>query len=260
MSMNSLITTDSPLFGRGEKTSQVEPLVIDETKTETRYLPRSLQLVLPGHVVRRFPAGLQEIPVALLDHPWLKANGMVEYKATQGMPPPAQPMAPVGSHAYATAYAASGTYDATLIPDPYVTDDVLAGADANARAAADNVRLAQENLDNAVRIHQGAVAALEGARVAREKNDADGREEIEVDNSLTGGSSQVTPAQRKALQKLRKDSPLDKDRAENERGLRIDKLSPEDRATFDAMSPSDKAKFLPATDEERAVMLAAFRK
>jgi hypothetical protein len=260
MAINTLITSDSPLFGRLERTSQVEPLVIDESQTETRFLPRSVQLVLPGHVVRKMPAGLQEVPVALLDHPWLQANGMVEYKATQGMPPPTQPMAPVGSHAYATAYAASGTYDATLIPDPYVTDEVLAGADANARAAADNVRFAQENLDNAVRIHQGAVAALEGARAAREKNDAEGRDISDADNRMTGGSSQVTPAQRRALAKLREDAPLDKDRAANESRIGLDKLDKKDRATFDAMSPADQAKFIPAGSEERAVMLAASRK
>jgi len=260
MPINTQITSDSPLFQRGERTSQVEPLVIDESQTETRFLPRSLQLVLPGHVVRKFPAGLQEIPVALLDHPWLKANGMVEYKAVQGMPPPTQPMAPVGSHAYATAYAASGTYDATLIPDPYVTDAVLEGAQANALAAAENVRLAQETLDNAVRIHQGALAALDGAQKDRAKADEQGRSEMDADNTLTGGSSQVTPAQRAALAKLRADKPLDKDREENEKDLRLDKLSDKDRATFDAMSPADKAKFLPANDKDRAAMIAAARK
>jgi hypothetical protein len=258
MPINSLITSDSPLFQRGEKVSQVEPLVIDESNTETRFLPRSVQLVLPGHVVRKFPAGLQEVPVALLDHPWLKANGMVEYKSVQGVPPPRQPTAPLGSHAYAMAYAASGTYDATLIPDPYVTDEVLAGADANARAAADMVRAAQETLDNAIRIHQGAVAALEAARAAREKNDADARSETDADTTLTGGSSQVTPSQRKALQKLRADAPLDP--KSGEASIGIDKLEKKDRAVFDAMSVSDKAKFIQASDEERAVMLAANRK
>jgi len=259
------ITSDSPLFQRGERTSQVQELNIDETRTETRFLPRSVQLTLPGHVVRKFPAGLQEIPVALLDDPWLKANGMVEYQAVQGMPPPTQPMAPVGSHAYATAYAASGTYDATLIPDPYVTDEVLRGADATARAAADNVRLAQENLDNAVRIHQGAVEALNNARAAREKADEQGREMMRENTSLTGGSSQITPSQRQALDKLGKSevdeggrsAEFENERKANEERLRLSNMETSDRAMFDAMSAGDKAKFLAATDEERAVMLAS---
>jgi hypothetical protein len=258
------ITSDSPLFQRGERTSQVEELNIDESKTETRFLPRSVQLTLPGHVTRKFPAGLQEIPVALLDDPWLKANGMVEYRATQGVLPPQQPMAPLGSHAYATAYAASGTYDATMIPDPYVTDEILKSADANARAAADNVRFAQENLDNAVRIHQGAVAALNDARAARERADEQGRQVTDENTALTGGSSQVTPSQRKALDKIRedggKDAELENDRKANEARIGIDKLDKKDRAAFDAMSPVDKAKYIKSSEEERAVMLAAARK
>ena len=255
----ALITSDSPLFQRGEKVAPVEELRIDENDTETRFLPRSVQLVLPGHVVRKLPAGLQEVPRALLDHPWLLANGMVDYRATQGVPPPAQPMAPVGSHAYATAFMASGTYDATQIPDPYVTDEVLSGATANVQASLQNVRAAQEQLDEALRVHNAAVAALSDAQVTRARADDEGRAASDADTRLTGGSSQPTRAQRRAIAKQNRGVP-DEDRAANEARLGLDKLSASDRALFDAMQPGDKSKFIQSSEEDRENMLAALRR
>jgi hypothetical protein len=253
------ITSDSPLFGRGESVESPKPFVLDETKTQTRFLPRPVTLTLPGHVTRKFPAGVQEIPEQLLNDPWLKANGMKEYE--KGAPLPLQPQAPIGSHGYATAYAASGVYDATQVPDTRYSDEDIQNAEAVARNAAENARVARENLENADRIHQNAMQSLESARARRQQQD----EELnQADPGLTGGSSQVTGAQRRALDKTsgksngnNRPALSDEERRKNEAAIGIDKLSPEDRAKFDKMSDKQKADYVRANPEERAVLLAS---
>lgn len=236
-----LIASNQPIFQRGDTdNAPTQFKEIDETKTVTRFFPKPVRLTLPGHVVRQFPAGMQEIPEELADDPWLKANGVIEYK--NDGPLPMQPQATVGSHAYATAFAASGVYDATLVPETVYTDEDIKMAEAVELNAREGVRMAEENYENAQRIHQGAVDALNGARARREKANA----EYVSSGAAGSGNSRLTPSQQRAL---------DKKRGNVDTG--VDKLSPEDKAKFDAMSDKDKAAFIKADDAERAVMLAA---
>lgn len=222
----NMIRSDSPLFQRTE-TKPAEPFVLDESKTETRYLPRSVKLTLPGHITRQFPAGIQEIPVQLLDDPWLVANGMTQYNARE--PLPIQPKAPIGSHAYATDYAASGTYDATLIPNATFTDEVISAADANARAAGENVRIAQENLEQAVRVHQGAIKHLQDAQANRA-----------ADVEEAGGTTRQQP------------QPSNKKENATQRRAREKR----EEEFYDTLSDEDKAKWDDATQLERDEWIA----
>lgn len=241
------IPSNVPLFHRGENMEgAVKPLLIDESDTVIKFLPKSVRLTLPGHVVRVFPAGLQAIPRVFEDDSWLKANGMQDIK--RGMAPPPQPSAPVGSHGYATAFAQSGTYDATTIPDPAVTDENISNAYAAVRSSAENVRMAQEVLNESLRIHQSAVAALIDAQTRRSSLD----ENRDVALETGSGSGQITRSQQSALDRI-----SEKDRLEGEKSIGIDKLSKEERAKFNAMSDMDKAHFINEDDEGRAVMLAA---
>lgn len=224
--MSPTVSSDSPLFARGEEPGR--PLdrpvrTIDDSKTVRRFLPRPVKMTLPGHQTRQFQAGLQDIPEELADHPWLRDNGMLDEPA-RGEPLPLQPQAPVGTHGYATAFAQSGIYDATQIPDYRFTDRDIENADAQTRLAAENVRVAQENLDNALRIHQSAAAALNDARARRERQVA-AMGEPEVVN----GKPEVDPT--------------------------IERLSKRDRARFDSLSEQEKVNYLRANEEDRARIL-----
>lgn len=218
-----------------------QPYFIDETDTVNRFFPRPVNLTLPDHTQRRFPAGNQAIPRQLADDPWLTKNGVVDYEARPDKLPPMMRTAPVGSMGHAQAIMQGGVYDATLVPDARVSDDQIKFAEDMARAAIANVDVAQSNLERAVEVAKDAMARLEdakGRRLARDRVDPqDGEDE----------NDRLTPAQRKALAK---------DRAQNEARLGLDQLSEEDRAKFEALSNKDKAKYLGASAEDRAAMLA----
>lgn len=220
----NIITSDSPLFQRGEGKSP-EPYVVDESNVVQRFFPKTVNLTLPGHTVRKFGAGFQMVPAELVDHPWLKANGMIEPKSTDQLP--LQPQAPLGSQGFATAFAQSGVYDATMVPSPVVTDESLRSADAMARIAAENVKIARENLDNALRVHQNSVAVLGDAVVRREQSDSDDRED-----RAQGGGRQVreTAKDRRAREKREEDF--------------YDTLSDEDKVRWDDSTQDQRNSWL----------------
>lgn len=218
------ITSNSPLFSRGETVS-AEPYKVDETSTQTRFFPKPVNLTLPGHTVRKFPAGMQQVPVQFLNDQWLIDNGMQEIP--EGQPLRLQPQAPLGSQGYATAFGQSGVYDATMILSAVLSDEAIASADANARLAAENVKTAQENLDNALRIHANATAALIDAQTSRAASDAADRED-----RLQGGAGRK-PKKETAKQKQTRELKF-----------------------YEGLSDEDKAKWDGSTQEERDVWMS----
>lgn len=224
------ITSNSPLFQRSESPS-AEAYVVDETDTVDRFFPRPVNLTLPGHVVRKFPAGFQAVPRQLADDPWLKLNGVVE-PPRAGEPLPLQPQAPVGSHGHATAFAQSGVYDATMVPRAVPTDSDIEAADTIARAAAENVRVAREILDNALSVHQNAVGALNSARETRASDEAD------REDRAKGGAGRPDSVVNTKSRKR-----------ENSQERRAREKREED--FYDTLSVEDKARWDDSTQDER---------
>lgn len=216
------------------------PYAVDETDTQTRFFPKMVKLTLPDHTQRIFQIGIQEVPSALADHPWLVANGMKEISALRPLPPLMR-TAPVGSQGYGTAIMQSGVYDATLIPNARVTDEVLKNAHEFATMAQKGVQVAQDNLEHAVDVMKAAQANLEEAVARRQERDR--VDPVSDDDE----HDTMTAAQRQSLAKSR---------VENESKLGLDLLSDEDRAKFDSLNGRDKAKYLGLPPDERAVMLA----
>lgn len=196
--------------------------VIDETNTVTKFFPREVKLTLPDYSTRFFNAGVQLVPAELSEHPWLKDNGMVD--VPQGSPlPPAMLSAPPGS----AAFAKSGVYDATRIPDPRVTDAGLQAARVVADMAAQNVRVAEDVLAQAQAVSVGAAQAVADitARLQTQSNDAP-RGESMASAAGVGGNVLSPPS------------------SEDEDKKIVASLSNKEKADFNKLSDEDKELFL----------------
>lgn len=136
---------------------------VDENNTVYRFFPKEVRLTLPDHTQRRWPPGLQRVPRELADHQWLKDNGVVELN-TDAPLPPMMLSAPPGTQAHAATIMQSGVYDVSLIRDPATTDAHVRAMETMARMAAENLRSARENLENAERVSVSTNEALASAR------------------------------------------------------------------------------------------------
>lgn len=210
-----------------------EPFVIDDTKTETRFLPKPVTLTLPDHTQRKFGAGLQEIPVQLLEDPWLKKNGMIEYRGRDPLPPMMMTAMP-GTQAHNASIMSSGTYDATLIRDPRITDEHVKATEAVAGMAAENVRVAQENLARAIEILTNAQRSHADALTRYAARDEIAGPDGEGDDTVVGDEAgkPETRKQRTAREKREADF-------------------------YKALSPDDQKKWDGSTQEERDTWIAA---
>lgn len=171
---------------------------IDESDTVTRYVPRVVRLTLPDHTQRVFQPGLQEIPRELAYHQWMRDNGVVEYEGRGPLPPPMLRALP-GTQAHAASIMQSGVYDVSLIRDPVVTDAHVRATETMARQAAENLRVARENVENAERISVAANTAL-----------ADARQRLANQPPIVGGSANDN-LESVQSDKLRDDGPTVQD-------------------------------------------------
>lgn len=232
--------TQRPIGDQRFHGSPVQPYFIDEMNTVTRFFPKQVNLTLPDHTQRKFPAGIQEVPAQLANDDWLLANGMIEYDRGQPLAAMLKQAGP-GSQAHGRAIMDGGVYDATLVPDVRMTDAVIANALDFAKLAQAAVKVAQDNLDNTVAMYNTAKANYEDALARR-----DARNRLDPADVANDPSDKLTAAQRKSLLK---------EKAQNEAKLGLDKLSDEDRAKFEVLSPADKAQYIISSPEDRAKML-----
>ena len=199
-----------------------EAYKIDENDTVTRFVPKMVKLTLPDHTQRVFRPGLQQIPRELADHQWLIDNGVIEYGASDKLPPMMQPALP-GTQAYAASVGQSGVYDATMIPNYAVTDQQVKAADAVAKMAADHAASLREQLAEAERVAAQAAQAAYDARQSAATSRTGEKADADTSHVNTNGD----------------------DSADEVRAARADKLTAKMREEYDLLD----------TDEERDAYL-----
>lgn len=178
---------------------------VDESNKVDRFFPKPVTLTLPDHTQRKWPAGLHKVPVQLADHPWLKANGVIEPQSGQ-VAPQMMLQAPPGSQAHAAAVMQSGVYDATLVPRHDLSDADVQSADTMASLASENLKIAQEAVEKAQQTCAHATQAAADARA-----------------------------------RLEKQSPAQDDRSPDEvRAARADKLTARMREDYDALETDEE--------------------
>lgn len=209
-----------------------EAYKIDENDTVTRFVPKMIKLTLPDHTQRVFRPGLQQIPRELADHQWLIDNGVIEYGASDKLPPMMQPALP-GTQAYAASVGQSGVYDATMIPNYAVSDAQVSAADAVAKMAADHAARLRVDLEEAERVAtQAAVAAADArTRAAATRSPEEGsRGQDDIVTSKSDTSKTNTDGD---------------DAADEVRAARYEKLTDKMKEDYDELE----------TDEERDAFL-----
>lgn len=84
---------------RRTRSEPVDPADVydGEEETVTMILPRACRVLTSDRKkLIKFPAGTQEVPLSLADHPYLKANGAVRYVPKLAKSEPAEPSTPAG--------------------------------------------------------------------------------------------------------------------------------------------------------------------
>ncbi len=147
-----------------------------------------------------------------------------------------------GSTAFNRAVQNAGVYDATQVPDYRVSDGSLDTARSVAEMAAENVRVAEENLRQAQEVAAGANQNVHEitTRLQAQANGDKAGETMASANGITGKNAE-TEADRKKREQAEASSEKAKKAAD---AKIIDGLSAKEKADFDKLSDEDKELFL----------------
>lgn len=88
-------------LGKDPKTNQPYPV---SDRVVTAIIPRDITLTLDHHHKVELPRGIREIPECLMQHPWLRAQGVMAYSG----PPPVAATAPNPPAGYPPTFPVGG--------------------------------------------------------------------------------------------------------------------------------------------------------